>query len=71
MSKAKKEEKLRRAELSAAAGEISSLQNSLNEAYVHFNNATDSDALDACIFEISALRSRYNTALKQYRQRYY
>lgn len=71
MSKAKKDERVRKAELEAAASEISSLQSSLDEAYIHFNNVTDPDALDACIFEISALRSRYNTALKQYRQRYY
>ena len=71
MSKTKKDERARHNELDAAASEISSLQSSLDEAYVHFNNTTDPDALDACIFEISALRSRYNTALKQYRQRYY
>lgn len=70
MSKAKKAEKVRQAELKSAATEISSLQSSLDEAYTHFNNATDPDALDACIFEINALRSRYNTALKQYRQRF-
>ncbi len=67
-----KKDKLRRSrELSAYEEEIRSIRNSLDEAYAHFNTTTDPDALDACIFEISALRARYNTALKHYRERYY
>lgn len=69
MSAKKQKEKTRRNELEHAASEIESIRESLSQAYQQFNNTTDSDALDACIFEISALRSRYNTALKHYRKR--
>jgi len=71
MAKKKKSAKVRKKELTHAANEIGSIRSSLNDAYSHFNNTTDPDALDACIFEINALRSRYNTALKHYRERYY
>lgn len=69
MSAKKQKEKIRRSELEHAATEIESIRESLSQAYQQFNNTTDTDALDACIFEISALRSRYNTALKHYRKR--
>jgi len=70
VTKKKQKEKIRRNDLDHAASEIENIRESLAEAYQQFNNTTDSDALDACIFEISALRSRYNTALKHYRSRY-
>jgi hypothetical protein len=69
VSAKKQKEKMRRNDLNHAATEIDSIRESLAQAYQQFNNTTDSDALDACIFEISALRSRYNTALKHYRKR--
>jgi len=71
MQKNKRNEKSRRAELSHYAGEIGTIRSNLDEAYTNFNSTTDKDSLDACIFEISALRSRYNTALKHYRDSYY
>lgn len=71
MPKNKRNEKARRAELKRFSGEIGSIRSSLDEAYTQFNDTSDPDALDACIFEISALRSRYNTALKHYRDSYY
>ena len=71
MPKKKRNEKARRAELKHFAGEIGSIRSSLDEAYTQFNSTSDPDSLDACIFEISALRSRYNTALKHYRDSYY
>ena len=71
MSKAKREEHRRMQELAQSAQEISCLQSSLSDAYSHFNRTTDSGAMDACIFEISALRARYNSAVKHYRERYY
>ena len=71
MPKNKRNEKTRRVELSRYAGEIDTIRDSLNESYLQFNSTTDPDALDACIFEINALRSRYNTALKHYRDRFY
>ena len=71
MPKNKPDLKARKAELSRYASEIGSIRGCLDEAYTQFNSTTDPDALDACIFEISALRSRYNTALKHYRERFY
>jgi hypothetical protein len=71
MPNKKRHAKARKAELDRYACEIGSIRESLNDAYSQFNNTADPDALDACIFEISALRSRYNTALKHYRQWYY
>ena len=71
MPSRKSDERRRRLEFDRAAEEIVSLRSSLDDAYAHFNQTTDSGALDACIFEINALRARYNTALKHYRDRYY
>ena len=68
MSSKRKEEKRQRLELNCAVSEIIGLQSSLDQAYTQFNSTADKDALDACIFEISALRSRYNTALKHYKR---
>lgn len=71
MQKNKRSEQARRAELSRCMTEIGGIRDNLGEAYTQFNSTSDPDALDACIFEISALRSRYNTALKHYRERFY
>ncbi|MEG1242789.1 MAG: hypothetical protein RSD32_07505 [Oscillospiraceae bacterium] len=71
MSKDKKIKQARQAECSHFTAELSGIQSSLDEAYIQFNNTVDPDALDACIFEISALRSRYNTTLKHFREKYH
>lgn len=71
MPKKKRDEKTRRAELARCADEIGNIRSGLDGAYAQFNSATDGDTLDACIFEISALRSRYNTAIKSYREKFY
>lgn len=67
----RKQEKQRREELSLCAQEISALKSELNDAYARFSDTRDSDSLDACIFEIGALRCRYNSAIKHYKQSYY
>lgn len=71
MSSSKRDERLRQHELELAASQIVELRSSLDEAYSHFNRTTDPGTLDACIFEINALRARYNNALRHYRQQYY
>lgn len=71
MSSSKKEQRKRAYELEHTAQEISELRANLSEAYSHFNHTTEPGAVDACVFEINALRARYNTALKHYRDRYY
>lgn len=71
MPKNKAHSKAKRAELDRCLTELGGIRESLGEAYAQFNSTSDPDALDACIFEISALRSRYNTAFKHYRERFY
>lgn len=67
---AKKASRAKRKEMDNAAMEIGRLKDSLDEAYMHFNTTSDPDALDACIYEINALRSRWNTAYKHYRNKF-
>lgn len=63
MSKAKKELKRRQAEYNQRINELNDIRSRLQCAYSAFDNITDKDMLDACIFEISALKSRYNCAV--------
>lgn len=70
MNQGKKAGRERQRDIATAVSEIGSLQNRLDDAYANFNRTTDFDAMDACIYEINALRSRYNTAIKHYRQSY-
>ena len=37
----------------------------LNQAYAAFNMADDADLVESCVFEINALKARYNYLLKQ------
>ncbi len=71
MTENKKSQRARHNDMMLAVSEISSIQGRLDEAYAHFNRTTDVDAMDACVYEINALRSRYNTALKHYRERFF
>ena len=36
----------------------------LAQAYVRFDNTTEPELVDACIFELNALQSRYNYLLR-------
>lgn len=45
--------------------ELKRLKSELDRAYDEFQNQTDSDLLEACIFKIQSLRSRYSYLLKQ------
>ncbi|MEG1632573.1 MAG: DUF2508 family protein [Oscillospiraceae bacterium] len=64
MSKKSKLAKSQKAECKKAMDELSDIRGSLEDAYSRFNVLTDPNMMDACIFEISALRSRYNYAVK-------
>lgn len=66
---ARQQKKLRRAEERQAITELNAIRDSLSTAYARFNSATDPDLVDAYIFEINALRARYNTALRRCRAR--
>lgn len=59
----KKEIKKFNAEYKRRIGELNSIRSQLHSAYSAFDNVTDPDMMDACIFEISALKSRYNYAV--------
>lgn len=59
----KKEEKKLRAEYSRRLSELNDIRAQLRRAYAAFDNTTDCDMMDACIYEINALKSRYNSAV--------
>jgi len=53
-----------RERLRSAREELQQLHFRLDMAYEAFNAASDPEILEACILEISALRRRYSSALK-------
>lgn len=59
----KKEEKRRSAEYQRRLSEMQDIREQLRCAYTAFDNTTDRDMMDACIFEINALKARYNSAV--------
>ena len=61
--------KQRKDELRRAVGEIADIKSSLTEAYSRFDSITDPELMDACIYEISALRSRYDYAVRRAKAR--
>lgn len=66
---AKQQKKLRRTEERQAITELNAIRDSLSTAYARFNSTNDPDLLEASIFEINALRARYNMALRRCRAR--
>ena len=59
----RKEEKRLKAESSRRLNELNDIRLQLRRAYAAFDNTTDCDMMDACIYEINALKSRYNSAV--------
>ncbi|MDY5881285.1 MAG: hypothetical protein SPJ63_06000 [Oscillospiraceae bacterium] len=59
----KKEAKALKAEYNKRVKEMKAIRSQLHCAYAAFDSVTDPDMMDACIFEISALKSRYNYAV--------
>lgn len=59
----RKEEKKFKAEYKKRIGEMLEIRSKLASAYSAFDIVTDPDMTDACIFEINALKSRYNYAV--------
>ena len=64
LSKNRREAKAHRAEVKKAVEELDSIRNQLAEVYVKFNNMTDPSALDTCIYHMSALKAKYNYAVR-------
>ena len=44
--------------------ELSDTRFALSQAFDRFNNTTEPELIDACIFEISAVQARYNYLLR-------
>ena len=63
MSK-RKPRKQREADYKKALEELGSVRAQLDETYGRFNAVSDTAALEACIYEISALKSKYNCAVR-------
>lgn len=61
----RRQRKERATEQQRAKDEVTGIRNSLSEAYARFDGLSDPELLDACIFEISALRSHYNSAVRR------
>ena len=68
MSREKKLRKRRSAELKKAAEEVRSIRVELEQAVNVFDHMIDPNRMDACIYEINALRARYNCAVRELRQ---
>ena len=62
MSKRSRAAREKREEIAKAQAELGEVRRSLGEAYRQFDAVTDDASMDVCIFEISALRSKYNCA---------
>jgi len=60
----RREAKARRIELRRANAELSQIRSDLNRAWSTFNNTSDPSLTEACIFEINALRAKYDHVLK-------
>ena len=59
----RKEEKRLKAEYNRRLNEVNDIRLQIRRAYAAFDNTTDCDMMDACIYEINALKSRYNSAV--------
>ena len=60
----RKQRKASEAEYRKALEELGDVRRQLDDTYNRFNAVSDSAALDACIYEISALKSKYNCAVR-------
>ena len=70
MSKRSRAAREKRAENAKAQAELGEVRRSLGEAYRQFDAVTDDASMDVCIFEISALRSKYNCAVRNLKSLY-
>ena len=69
MSQKSRQMRAERAERNRVLSELNEIRGSLGAAYRSFNNTTDPDLLDASIYEINALRARYDHALRRAKTR--
>lgn len=64
MLQKRKARQARRKELANLQAEVLGLRTDLDELYARFDMLTDATQLDACIFEMNALMSKYDYAVK-------
>ena len=70
MSKRSRAAREKREEIAKAQAELGEVRRSLGEAYRQSDVVTDDASMDVCIFEISALRSKYNCAVRNLKSLY-
>ena len=70
MSKRSRAAREKREAIAKAQAELGEVRRSLGEAYRQFDAVTDDASMDVCIFEISALRSKYNCAVRNLKSLY-
>ena len=62
------EERRRRQSLKQSRREFDQLSDAINQAYRSFNSTLDPALMDACIYEINALRVKRDTVLREIRK---
>ena len=67
MNSKRKSSRLYRAELLRAKASLEEIRFALHDAYSCFDRIADPELTDACIYEINALRARYNNELRALR----
>ena len=63
MSSQRKQQRAHRAEVQRVRAEMLGVRRELEQAYNEFDNITDPLLMEACIYEINALRAKYNCAV--------
>ena len=63
MSGLRKQQRAHRAEVQRVRTEMLGVRRALEQAYNEFDNVTDPLLMEACIYEINALRAKYNLSL--------
>ncbi|MGN0463172.1 MAG: DUF2508 family protein [Acutalibacteraceae bacterium] len=53
----------------SVVSELKRLQIEIDRAYNEFQNQTDSDLLESCIYEMQSLRSKYSYLMKQAKEK--
>ncbi len=56
-------------ELNALRSELTSAQEELQQAYRLFNQAVDPELVEACVFQISAVKARCNYLIRAIKER--
>ena len=54
--------------LSELLRELHDARAALAQAYLRFDNTVDEELVDACVFEINAMQSRYNYLLRRIKE---